>query len=91
MSDGWVATQNGECPRIAMFPVSAPGSLAWQPDPTSRLLRGIVTPRKYGHLVRAGFAPGIPTALMITEEKHVMRVLFFRDHGRRGPYFISGR
>jgi len=26
-----------------MFPVSAPGSVAWQPDPTSRLLHGIVT------------------------------------------------
>ena len=57
MSDGWVATQNGEYPRIAMFPVSAPGSVAWQPDPTSRLLHGIVTSRKYGHLVRCGRFP----------------------------------
>jgi hypothetical protein len=38
MSDGCVATQNGECPRIAMFPVSAPGSVAWQPDPRLALV-----------------------------------------------------
>ena len=63
MSDGWVATQNGEYPRIAMFPVSAPGSAAWQPDPTSRLLHGIVTSRKYGHLVRCGRFP--PTVAMV--------------------------
>lgn len=63
MSDGWVATQNGEYPRIAMFPVSAPGSVAWQPDPTSRLLHGIVTSRKYGHLVRCGRFP--PTMAMV--------------------------
>ena len=35
-----------------MFPVSAPGSAAWQPDPGWRLLHGIVTSWKYGHLSR---------------------------------------
>ena len=63
MSDGWVATQNGECPRIAMFPVSAPGSVAWQPDPGSRLLHGIVTSWKYGQRVRCSRFP--PTVAML--------------------------
>src|SRR4029077_3246216 len=38
MSDGCVATQNGECPRIAMFPVSATGSAVRQPDPRLALV-----------------------------------------------------
>ena len=40
-----------------MFPVSAPGSVAWQPDPGWRLLHGIVTSWKYGHLVRCSRFP----------------------------------
>jgi hypothetical protein len=41
---------------IAMFPVSAPGSVAWQPDPGWRLWHGIVTCWKYGHLALADAA-----------------------------------
>jgi hypothetical protein len=41
-SEGCVATQNGEWPKIARCSVSAPGAVAWQPEPGLRLLHGIV-------------------------------------------------
>src|SRR5204862_501362 len=60
MSEGWVATQCGDPPRIARLRWSP--ARAGQPEPGSRLLHGLVTSWKYRQRVRCSRLP--PTVAM---------------------------
>ena len=61
MSDGCVATQCSECPRIAWLRCSP--SRAAQPEPGSRLLHGVVTSWKYAQRVRCSRLPPVVAML----------------------------
>ena len=60
MSEGWVATQCGDPPKMARLRWSP--ARAGQPDPGTRLLHGLVTSWKYRQRVRCSRLP--PTVAM---------------------------
>ena len=60
MSEGWVATQCGDPPRMARLRWSP--ARAGQPEPGTRLLQGLVTSWKYRQRVRCSRLP--PTVAM---------------------------
>ena len=61
MSEGWVATQCGDPPRMARLRWSP--ARAGQPEPGTRLLHGLVTSWKYRQRVRCSRLP--PTVAML--------------------------
>ena len=76
MSDGWVATQCSEWPRIAWLRCSP--SSAGQPEPGRRLLHGFVTSWKYEQRVRWSRLP--PTVARLRSWPEAPASTRLREH-----------